>query len=75
MCKLEPDIWIRQNGDIYEYIVVYVNDLEIAARETNILMGALKNRYKFNLKGTRPISFHLGCDFFRKSNGVLCFAP
>ena len=38
-------------------------------------MGALKNRYKFNLKGTRPISFHLGCDFFRGSNGVLCFAP
>ena len=28
--KLEPDICMLQNGDIYEYIAVYVYELEIA---------------------------------------------
>jgi len=27
--KAEPDIWMRQNGDIYEYIGVYIDDLAI----------------------------------------------
>ena len=25
-CKAEPDIWMRPNGDVYEYIAVYVDD-------------------------------------------------
>jgi hypothetical protein len=29
-CKAEPDIWMRQNGEIYEYIAVYVDDLALA---------------------------------------------
>ena len=24
-CKSEPDIWMRRNGDLYEYIAVYVD--------------------------------------------------
>ena len=28
--KWEPDIFMLQNGDIYEYIAVYVYELEIA---------------------------------------------
>jgi hypothetical protein len=31
--------------------------------------------YKFKLKGTGLIEFHLGCDFFRDEEGVSCFAP
>ena len=27
MCQLEPDIWIWQNGDIYEYIAMYIDSL------------------------------------------------
>jgi len=27
------------------------------------------------LKGTGPIEFHLGCDFFRDEEGVLCYGP
>jgi hypothetical protein len=30
--KAEPDIWMRQNGDVYEYIGVYVDDLAIIAK-------------------------------------------
>ena len=29
----------------------------------------------FKLKGSGPITFHLGMDFFRDSDGVLCMAP
>ena len=29
----------------------------------------------FKLKGTGPVSFHLGCDFFRDEDGTLCFGP
>ena len=31
-CKAEPDIWLRKNGTIYEYIGVYVDDLAMAMK-------------------------------------------
>ena len=31
--------------------------------------------HKFKLKGTGPISFHLGCDFGRDEDGTLYYAP
>ena len=55
MCKLEPDIWIRQNGYIYEYIYVYIDDLELAAKDSKILINALENKYTLNLKVKGPI--------------------
>ena len=70
---MEPDIWIRQNGDIYEHISIYADDLSISVKYPKSLMYALEKKYKFKLKGTGTISFHLGYDFFRNSNGVLCF--
>ena len=27
------------------------------------------------MKGTGPVEFHLGCDFFRDETGTLCFGP
>ena len=42
MCKLEPDIWMRQHRDIYEDIAVYIDDLEIAAMHSKSLMHALE---------------------------------
>jgi hypothetical protein len=73
--KSEPDIWMRRNGDVYEYIAVYVDDLAIAAKDPQSIVDVLVNKYKFKLKGTGPISFHLGCDFFRDNDGVLCMQP
>jgi hypothetical protein len=73
--KAEPDIWMRKNGDIYEYIAVYVDDLAIAAKDPKAITDLLMEKHKFKLKGTGPISFHLGCDFFRDSDGVMCMAP
>jgi hypothetical protein len=39
------------------------------------LVNLLTNEHNFKLKGTGSIKFHLGCDFFRNDDGVLCMAP
>jgi len=74
-CKAEPDIWMRRNGDVYEYIATYVDDLAVAAKDPKSIISALKDKYGFKLKGTDPIAFHLGCDYFRDDTGTLCIAP
>jgi hypothetical protein len=73
--KSEPDIWMRKNGNVYEYIAVYVDDLAIAAKDPKGITDILMSKHKFKLKGTGPISFHLGCDFFRDEDGTMCFSP
>jgi hypothetical protein len=73
--KAEPDIWMRENAGVYEYIGVYVDDLAIVARNPKEITDALLSKYGFKLKGTGPISFHLGMDFVRDSDGVMCIAP
>ena len=59
------------NGDHYEYVVVYVDDLGVAAKVPSIIVEELMRRYGFKLKGTGPIQFHLGSDYFRDQHGVL----
>jgi Reverse transcriptase (RNA-dependent DNA polymerase) len=71
----EPDIWMRKVDDHYEYIAVYVDDLLIASKNPKEIVDALTNEYKFKLKGSAPVSFHLGCDWFHDEDGNPCFAP
>jgi hypothetical protein len=71
----EKDIWMRDMGDHYEYIAVYVDDLMILSKDPDVIIKALTEEHKFKLKGTGPTSFHLGCDFFRDEDKVLCYAP
>ena len=73
--KAEKDIWMRDKGDHYEYIAVYVDDLMFASRDPASIVKKLVEDFKFKLKGTGPTEFHLGCDFFRDEEGVLCYAP
>ncbi len=73
--KAEPDIWLCCSGNKYEYIAVYVDDLAIAAKDPKQIVDVLMNQYKFKLKGTGPITFHLGMDFFRDDCGIVCMAP
>jgi hypothetical protein len=73
--KAEPDIWMQQNGNIYEYIGVYVDDLAFIAKDPREIVNMLEGKYKFKLKGTGSISFHLGMGFSRDDNGVLCLSP
>ena len=74
--RAEDDIWIRDAGDCYEYIAVYVDDLLVAAKDPEAIIKILESvPYNYKLKGSGPIKFHLGCDFFRDADGCLCFAP
>jgi hypothetical protein len=66
---------MRQNGDRYEYVAVYVDDLALALLEPEKFVETLKEKYNFKFKGTGPISFHLGMDFYRDEDGTLCIAP
>ena len=73
--KADPDVWIRRNGDIYEYIAVYVDDLAIAAKCPSQITEELVEKYKYKLKGVGSIKYHLGCDFARDPDGTLYFGP
>ena len=71
----EDDIWMRPQHDHYEYIARYVDDMAIASRNPKALTDSLENDFKLKLKSTGPISYHLGCDFFRDKDGTLCMSP
>ena len=54
---------------------MYTDDLLIASKDCSSIINELTIDHNFKLKGTGPISFHLGCDFFRDKDGNLCYAP
>jgi Reverse transcriptase (RNA-dependent DNA polymerase) len=74
-CKAEPDIWMRKKGNLYEYIAVYVDDRAIAMKDPKELTDILEKQHKFKLKGTGPITFHLGMDVTRDDDNTLCISP
>ena len=74
-CKAAPDIWMRKNGNVYKYVAVYVDDLAIAMKDPKSFVDVLENKHKFKTKGTGPISFHLGMDFHRDDDNILCMSP
>ena len=73
--KGDGDVWMRPGKKSYEYIAVYVDDLCIAAEDPDEIIKLLTNKYKFKLKGVGPLSYHLGCDFYKDKDNVLCYAP
>ena len=73
--KALSDMWMRDKGDHYECVAVYVDDLLIVSNKPNDITHDLEITHHFKLKGTGPISFHLGADFFRDEKGRLCSAP
>jgi hypothetical protein len=63
------------DGSYYEYIAVYTDDLTIASKDPLGIVKALTENYKFKFKGTAPLNFLLGCDYYRDRHGVLCAEP
>src|SRR5687768_7881260 len=74
-CRAEPDIRMRKNGEQYEYVAVYVDDLAFALKNPQAFIDILKNDYQFKIKEAGPLEFDLGADFFRDEDGTLCMAP
>jgi hypothetical protein len=73
--KAKPDIWMRESNGLYEYRAVYVDDLLIAARDPGDITRAIQESHMFKLKGVGLLKYHLGCDYFRDKNGILCYGP
>ena len=74
--RAESDIWMKDCGDHYEYIACYVDDLLIASKDPQKIIDALEAEpHKFKLKGTGPVTFHLGCNFERDDDGTLRMSP
>jgi hypothetical protein len=47
-CKAEPDIWMRLNGDLYEYVAMYVDDLCLGMLDPKSFTDTLQKKYNFS---------------------------
>jgi hypothetical protein len=66
---------MHQNGEQYEYIAVYVDDIAFALKDQKPFIDTLKTKYNFNIKEAGLLEFHLGANLFRDGKGMLCMAP
>ena len=65
---------MRQNGDQYKYITIYVDDLAFAVNDPQSFNHILREKYQSKIKEGVPLKFHLGADFFRDDEGILFMA-
>ena len=66
---------MRKSNNSYEYIAVYVDNLAFAMNDLKKFADTLIEKFKFKLKRTGPIKYHLGMDFERDPDGTLYYAP
>ena len=70
----DPDVWIRDAGSCYEYVVVYVDDAFTALKNPKEFYETLQSEpYNYNLKNVEEPKYHLGGDFFRDKDGTYCY--
>lgn len=73
--KADPDVWIRDAGDVYEYVCVYVDDIIAAMKDPGLFMSQLKSDpWNYKLKGEEEPRYHLGGDYVRDPDGTLCYS-
>jgi len=51
--KCEKDIWMRDKGDHYKFIAVYVDNLMITSKDAEAIVKILMEKYHFKLKTIR----------------------
>ena len=75
--RADQCIWLKKNKrlNVYEYIVVYVDDLCIAAQDPKEIINVLKSKYHLNVKGDGPLTYHLGADYFQDADGTMVSQP
>ena len=75
----ESEIVMKENTEtgLYEYAATYVVNLCLVMKEPKQFLKTHQSElYNFKLKGSGPVSFHLGCGFERdKKTGVLTMTP
>ena len=70
---MEPDVWLKDCREYYEFISVHIDDVLIASKYPQVSVDSLMNNHNFKLKRAGPISHRLGCDFGRDVNETLHF--
>ena len=60
----DPDVWMRQNGNCYEYIGVHTDDVMVVSHNCEAIWKDLKSLYI--IKKTGPPEYHLGVDYVSK---------
>ena len=73
--KSDADVWMRQTGNLWEYICVYVDDVLGALICPNEFLDMLRNKCGYHLKGDGELHYHLGCDYGRDPDGTLYSTP
>ena len=58
--KVEHDIWMRQSNGLWESTIVYVDDFSFVVRDPKTIITLLEEKYKYKLKCTGSIFYHLG---------------
>ena len=69
--QAQPDIWMRDKGEYWEYLCVYVYDILVMRKRPQAFMDKLQLTFK--MKGVGPPTYHLGGNFQRLSNGKLAW--
>ena len=70
----DPDVWMKDAGETWDYVCVYVDDLLAAMQNPKWLMDKLQDKpFNYKLKGVAEPKYHLGGDFFRDKDGTLCY--
>ena len=71
---VDLDVWMCNAIDVWEYIVVYVEDIIVAMKDLKSFFEELQDPEKvgFKMKGVGSPTYHLGADFFRDDDGTLC---
>ena len=77
LSKADPCIWLRKAPNLrcYEYIVVYVHDLCIAADSPSTIIDIFKTKYHLKVKGDEKLSNHMGADYLEDPDGAFVSQP
>ena len=71
---VDPDLWMWDAGDLWEYVVVYVDDIIVAMKDAKQFFDELQGpNVSFTMKGVGKPNYHLGADFFYDDDSTLCF--
>ena len=72
--KADPDVWLRDAGDCYEYVVVYVDDIFSALKDPETFYKQLQSEpWNYKLKNVEEPKYHLGGDFGRDEDGTFFY--
>ena len=70
----DPDVLMHDTVDVYEYLVVYVDDLIAIMKDPKAFFDELQESpHDYTLKGLTEPRYHLGTNYFHDKDGTLCF--